>query len=149
MSSRAAGVIFPSPPAVCSPHPQTLARLTCFWRMERVSQNLRVSRARPCPGPKGLVPATFSEALGSALGFVLGLARAPSPDLRFLVPSRLGILKPGSLLDFLGSPSIICRIGRVGNGSPLQYSCLENLMDRGARRATVHEVAKSRTRLSD
>jgi len=31
----------------------------------------------------------------------------------------------------------------------LQYSCLENSMDRGAWRATVHEVAKSRTRLRD
>ena len=30
----------------------------------------------------------------------------------------------------------------VGNGNPLQYSCLENPMDRGAWRATVHEVAK-------
>ena len=32
---------------------------------------------------------------------------------------------------------------------PLQYSCLENAMDRGAWWATVHGVAKSRTRLSD
>ena len=30
-----------------------------------------------------------------------------------------------------------------GNGNPLQYSCLENLMDRGAWWATVHRVAKS------
>ena len=30
-----------------------------------------------------------------------------------------------------------------GNGNPLQYSCLANLMDRGAWQATVHEVAKS------
>ena len=29
-------------------------------------------------------------------------------------------------------------LGRGGNGSPLQYSCLENRMDRGAWRATVH-----------
>jgi len=29
-----------------------------------------------------------------------------------------------------------------GNGNPLQYSCLGNPMDRGARWATVHEVAK-------
>ena len=36
-----------------------------------------------------------------------------------------------------------------GNGNPLQYSCLENSMDGGAWRATVHGVAKSRTRLSD
>ena len=36
-----------------------------------------------------------------------------------------------------------------GNGYPLQYSCLENPMDRGAWRATVHGVAKSQTGLSD
>ena len=36
-----------------------------------------------------------------------------------------------------------------GNGNPLQYSCLENLMDRGAWWATVHGVTKSRTWLSD
>ena len=35
-----------------------------------------------------------------------------------------------------------------GNGSPLQYSCLENPMDRGAWRATVHRVAESWTRLA-
>ena len=32
-----------------------------------------------------------------------------------------------------------------GNGNPLQYSCLENPMDRGAWRATVHGVTKSQT----
>ena len=31
----------------------------------------------------------------------------------------------------------------AGNGNPLQYSCLENPMDRGAWQATVHGVAKS------
>ena len=36
-----------------------------------------------------------------------------------------------------------------GNGTPLQYSCLENPTDRGAWEAAVHGVAKSRTRLSD
>ena len=36
-----------------------------------------------------------------------------------------------------------------GNGSPLQYSCLENPMDGGAWWAAVHGVAKSRTQLSD
>jgi len=36
-----------------------------------------------------------------------------------------------------------------GNGSPLQYSCLENPMDRGAWWAAVHGVAKSGTQLSD
>ena len=36
-----------------------------------------------------------------------------------------------------------------GNGTPLQYSCLENPMDRGAWWAAVQGVAKSRARLSD
>ena len=36
-----------------------------------------------------------------------------------------------------------------GNGNPLQYSCLENPMEREAWQAIVHGVAKSRTRLSD
>ena len=36
-----------------------------------------------------------------------------------------------------------------GNGTPLQYCCLENPMDRGAWWAAVHGVAKSQTRLSD
>ena len=38
---------------------------------------------------------------------------------------------------------------REGNGTPLQYSCLENPMDGGAWQATVNGVAKSRTRLND
>ena len=36
-----------------------------------------------------------------------------------------------------------------GHGNPLQYPCLENPMDRGAWRATVHGVAKSQIQLSD
>ena len=36
-----------------------------------------------------------------------------------------------------------------GNGTPLQYSCLENPMDRGAWWAAVHGVTRSRTQLSD
>ena len=36
-----------------------------------------------------------------------------------------------------------------GNGNPLQYSCLENSMDRGAWRARVYGVTKSRTQLSN
>ena len=36
-----------------------------------------------------------------------------------------------------------------GNGNSLQYSCLENSMDRGAWQAAVHTVAKSRKGLSD
>jgi len=46
-----------------------------------------------------------------------------------------------------GDPSLIPGLGRSpgeGNGNPLQYSCLENPMDRGAWRATVHGVTELR-----
>ena len=49
-----------------------------------------------------------------------------------------------------GDPGSIPGLGRSpggGNGNPLQYSCLENCMDRGAWRTTVHGVAKSWARL--
>ena len=49
----------------------------------------------------------------------------------------------------LGSIPGLGRSPGGGHGNPFQYSCLENPMDRGAWRATVHGVAKSRTRLSD
>ena len=45
--------------------------------------------------------------------------------------------------------SALVQINGEGNGTPLQCSCLENPMDGGAWWATVHRVAKSRTRLSD
>ena len=49
----------------------------------------------------------------------------------------------------LGSVPGLGRSPGEGNGNPLQYSCLENSMDRGAWQATVHWVAKYRTRLSN
>ena len=52
----------------------------------------------------------------------------------------------------VGDPGLIPGLGRSpgeGNGNPLQYSCLENPMDRGAWWAAVHRVTKSWTRLSD
>ena len=49
---------------------------------------------------------------------------------------------PGSVLGSGQSPG-------EGNGTPLQYSCLENSVDREAWQATVHGIVKSQTRLSD
>ena len=47
-----------------------------------------------------------------------------------------------------GDPGSVPELGRYlggGHGNPLQYSCLENPMDRGAWQATVHRVAESDT----
>ena len=51
-----------------------------------------------------------------------------------------------------GDPDSILGLGKSpgeGNGNPLQYSCLENSMNRGAWKATVHGVTKLQTWLSD
>ena len=56
--------------------------------------------------------------------------------------SACGVGDPGSIPVLGKSPG-------EGNGNPLQYSCLENPMDRGAWWATVHGVTKSQTQLSD
>ena len=52
---------------------------------------------------------------------------------------------------FLSTPPPVFDQGKhfigEGNGNPLQYSCLENSMDRGAWWAAVHGVSQSRTQL--
>ena len=42
----------------------------------------------------------------------------------------------------------ICAYNGEGNGNPLQYCCLENLVDRGAWWAAVHKIAQDRARLN-
>ena len=59
------------------------------------------------------------------------------------LPANAGDTRDASLLPGLG------RSPGVGNGNPLQCSCLENSMDRGACWATVHGVAESLIRLSN
>ena len=49
---------------------------------------------------------------------------------------------------YMGSIPGLGRSLGVGNGNSLQYSCLENPMDRGAWRTIIHRVAKSQTRLN-
>ena len=49
-------------------------------------------------------------------------------------------------VQFLGQKDLL---EKEWNGSPLQYSCLENAMDREAWQAVVHVVTKSWTELSD
>ena len=56
-------------------------------------------------------------------------------------PANAKDIRDAGLIPGLG------RFPGGGHGNPLQYSCLENPMDRGARQATVHDVAKSWTQL--
>ena len=57
-------------------------------------------------------------------------------------PGGLVVKNPPAKAGDLGSISGSGRSSGEGNGNPLQYSCLENSMDRGAWHAAVHGVAK-------
>ena len=63
-----------------------------------------------------------------------------------IIPSFIQFIGNKLFLYFLTFIRIL--VGE-GDGTPLQYSCLENPMDRGAWWAAVHEVVKSRIRLND
>ena len=66
-------------------------------------------------------------------------------------PKLKGSQELFQVLPFQQSKTVCKMTGCIGegNGTPLQYSCLENPMDGGAWWAAVHGVARSRTRLSD
>ena len=67
---------------------------------------------------------------------VVVLSRGPN------LPARAGDIRHAGLIpESTRSPG-------GGHGNPLQYSCLENPMDRGTWWATVHGVAKSQTQLT-
>ena len=70
-------------------------------------------------------------------GRVVGCNTSQVPLVLKNLPSNAGVIRDG------GSIPESERYPGEGNGNPLQYSCLENPMDKGAWQATVHGVAKS------
>ena len=64
------------------------------------------------------------------------LTGLPSGSVVEKPPANAGGVRDASLTPGSG------RSSRVGNGNPLQYSCLENSMDKGAWQATAHGVTK-------
>ena len=72
-----------------------------------------------------------------------------NPDLVLLMSKTFS--KASAASRFTGSRFVQAQLiaSGEGNGTPLQYSCLENPMDGGAWWAAVHGVPKSQTQLSD
>ena len=79
----------------------------------------------------------------------LFLGRKAMTNLDSILKTRdITLLTIVCLVTAMAFPVVMYRYGE-GNGTLLQYSCLENPMDTGAWQAVVHGVAKSQTRLSD
>ena len=64
-------------------------------------------------------------------------------------PGGTVVKNPPANAGDTGSISGLGKLPGEGNGNRLQYSCLENPMDKRAWQATVHGVTKSQTQLSD
>jgi len=80
---------------------------------------------------KGVHPCLFPDLRGNALTF--------SP---LIIMVAIG-------LSYVNKYTFTMLRYGEGNGNPLQYSCLDNSMDRGAWKATVYGIARSRSVLSD
>ena len=106
-------------------------------------------------GRDGIVDQELQGVL--VLIFVLSFISISTSGMQFLEETYLEVGLP----RWLSGEESACNAGDTGSipgsgrfpgggrGNPLQYSCLENPMDRGAWRATAHGVAKHWTRLSD
>ena len=80
--------------------------------------------------------------------------QAGSLDLHFYHQfiSKTWVSQVSQMVKNAGDRGSVPGLGRSPgeeNGNPLQYSCLENSMDKGVWWATVHGVKKSQTQLSD
>ena len=90
----------------------------------------------PCLKDFSGLPTAYRESLSSLVQVFYNLCTVCLPASLSALPAP-ALLPPSSHTD------------GEGNGTPLQYSCLENPMDRGAWKVAVHGVSKSWTRLSD
>ena len=109
----------------------------CLSHCRRVTSLLGHTNPSPlCPARQGRWMPTFcfDAPLHQSLGSVFGLME-PLAVLRPKLQKRLGKWGPGIFSFCRGK-------GGEGNGTPLQYFCLENPMDGGAWWAAVHGVAR-------
>ena len=96
----------------------------------------------PCPGPGTPWGSCSPTAIIRSWGSLhVCASKVPSTPLSLKAP-----FSKGDVVSYL--LNCIIYLGE-GNGNPLWYSCLENSMDRGAWRATVHGAAESQTGLSN
>ena len=117
-----------------------------FWSHRCLDQNYldTCERCRPWGPPQTLwleIPCNSAENL-----YILFAPNMISGASQMVIvvknlPSSARDIRDKGLIPGLG------RSPGGGHGNPLQYPCLKNPMDRGAWRATVHRVTKSRTQL--
>ena len=80
--------------------------------------------------------------------FKLDLENAEEPEIKLPTSTGSSKKQDSFIKTSISALLIMSKPFGEGNGTPLQYSCLENPMDREAWKAAVHGVAEGQTRLS-
>ena len=117
----------------CVVNSSCLGSLPWFWAASSWCSEFRTQWSR-CFSSQAFVPSSLETTPSLLFGDQVALVVKS-------LPTSAGDIRDVGLIPGLGRSS-----GR-GHGNPLQYSCLENPMNRGAWWATVHGVAKSQTGL--
>ena len=104
--------------------------------------------AGPTPSHLGISLTGIKPRVPNCRWILYQLSHQGSPHLCNMALKLPHIQESACSEGDLGSTPGLGRSPGEGNGKPLQYSCLENLMDRGAWPVTVHWVAKGRMQLS-
>ena len=120
------------------------AEVTVMWA---VSQGMQAAYRRWESQGNGFSPT--ASVRNSVLQMTLDSWPSELSDNKsvFVAPVVKNLSANAGDLRITGSTSGLGRSPAGGYSTPLQYSCLDNLMDRGAWWAVVHRVTKSRTRL--
>ena len=143
-------------PAATCLRPDSSSRPRCQWRWHVLSTHRARGAQTRCTRVTAYRAATpwhhysYTHRLRGTKG-CQGTVGFEHQSSWILGPWSIGSISSGSAGNE-EDPGWIPESGRSpgeGNGNPLQYSCLENAMDRGAWWATVHGVAESQIRLSD
>ena len=108
--------------------------------------NIWASKLFPSSGPLQAVPFALLSCITSQVPILISFLWRRQGLFRWF-SGKESACSAGDAGD-MGSIPGLERSPGVRNGNPLQYSCLENPMDRGAWWSIVHRVAKSQTRLS-
>ena len=128
--------------------------LPCVDEKRGICPSLEVNKLWPvvqtCPPPVFVIGVALGYSRKHHLLTVYGCSLTTMEGLSICsrdhsLPRWLSVKKLPANAGEAGSIPGSGRSYRVGNSNPLQYSCLENPMDRGAQWATVHEVTKSQT----
>ena len=131
---------------------KTVLAIVCYQQGWKLTTSAANEIREWCTTLTQRLQGSISEYTGRSIPQLYSVQNMPYKaawTLKFIEHTEAVLFSENTLVFRMAEVSMSSAIALgEGNGNPLQYSCLENPMDRGAWQATVHGVTKSWTRLS-